>query len=320
MPARATLLLASPLAFLKVAVLTGALSASQPAAAIDSQLLVNMNVHATSFMPPGAGEQRLVPTLDLRDDPRLAQMQRMHEIASFAGGHGIGRFEGHVGLLRAFASASFPYCCDLAGRRVNHGYAGASVQGRFYDSIPVTGAGLAPGTPVSYTVNFSISGHLSSPGFEIGGFLSAYGVAEVRLRDMSSFAEVSKSWDASRDAPAIFSLRLDTFVGRTISLSGMLAVGASVSDYAVLARYAEADFGHSAGYQLIPSVAGLNTVGASGHDFATPVPEPAAGLLMLAGLAVLVRRRQLQPCSPRPSSKSGASSAPPTASGATACR
>ena len=320
MSARASLLPASTLALLKAAVLTSLLAASLPAAAIDSQLLVNMNVHATSFLIPGNGEQRFTPTLDLRDDPRLTQMQRMHEIASYAGGHGIGRFEGHVGLLRAFASASFPYCCDLAGYRVNYGYAGASVQGQFYDSITVSGAGLAAGTPVSYTVNFQIGGHLSNPSFEIGGFLSAYGVAEVRLGDLTSRETKIRSWDASRDAPGNYQLTLNTEVGRTIFVVGMLAVGASVSDYATLGRYVEADFAHSAGYQLVPSVAGLNTVGASGYDFSTPVPEPTAGLLMLAGLAALAGRRQLRACSPRPSSKSGASSAPPTANGATVRR
>jgi hypothetical protein len=263
------------------------LAASLPAAAIDSQLIVNMNVHATSFLAPGDGEQRFVPTLDLRDDPQLTQMQHMHEIASYAGGHGIGRFEGHVGLLRAFASASFPYCCDLDGHRVNYGYAGATVQSQFYDSIVVAGAGLAAGTPVSYTINFSVGGHLSNPSFEIGGFLSAYGVAEARLGDLTSRETKYRSWDASRDAPGSYQLTLDTEVGHTIFVVGMLAVGASVSDYALLGRYVEADFAHSAGYQLVPSVAGLNTVGASGYDFATPVPEPAAGLLMLGGLVLL---------------------------------
>ncbi|WP_457423818.1 hypothetical protein [Roseateles sp. P5_E7] len=263
------------------------LAASLPAAAIDSQLLVNMNVHATSFLAPGDGEQRFAPTLDLRDDPKLAQMQHMHEIASYAGGHGIGRFEGHVGLLRAFASGTFPYCCDLGGHRVNYGYAGASVQSQFYDSIVVGGAGLAVGTPVSYTVNFQIDGHLSNPSFEIGGYLSAYGVAEVRLGDLTSRETLYRSWDASRDAPGNYQLTLNTEVGHTIFVVGMLAVGASVSDYATLGRYVETDFAHSAGYQLVPSVAGLNTVGASGYDFATPVPEPAAGLLMLGGLLML---------------------------------
>lgn len=297
------------------------LAASLPAAAINSQLTVHMNVHSTSFLQPGAGEQRFVPTLDLRDDPRLAQTQRLHEIASYAGGHGIGRFEGHVGLLRAFASASFPYCCDPAGYRVNHGYAGATVQGSFYDSIAVTGAGLAVGTPVSYTINFSVGGHLSNPSFEIGGFLSAYGVAEVRLGDLTTREVKIRNWDASRDAPGSYQLTLDTVVGRTIYVTGMLAVGASVSDYAALGRYVEADFAHSAYYQLVPSVAGLNTVGTSGYDFSqAPVPEPGTWLLMGLGLAVLAWRRQSRPCSPRPSSKSADSSAPPTASGAMAHR
>lgn len=250
---------------------------SLPAAAINSQLVVNMNVHATSFLAPGAGEQRFTPNLDLRDDPRLARTQHLYEIASYAGGHGIGRFEGHVGLLRAFASGSFPYCCDLGGNRVAHGYAGATVQGSFYDSIPVTGAGLALGTPVSYTINFSVGGHLSNPSFEIGGFLSAFGVAEVRLGDLTTREVKIRSWDASRDAHGTYQLTLDTVVGRTIYVTGMLAVGASVSDYARLGRYAEADFAHSAGYQLLPSVAGLNTVGASGSTSPRRCPSRVHG-------------------------------------------
>lgn len=296
------------------------LAVSLPARAIDSQLSANLLVNTTVFYPV-SGVDSDAPNLDLRDDPRLRQLQTLDTSAAFGGGTASAHFAGRMGLLRASVESSFPYCCDATGHRVVQGYSNATVQGRFYDSIAVTGAGLAAGTPVSYTVNFSITGELSNPSFESGGFLTAYGVAEVRLRDMSSFAEVNKSWDASRDATGVFSLTLDTFVGRTISLSGMLAVGASVSDYARLGRNAWADFGHSAGYQLLPSVAGLNTTGASGYDFsAAPVPEPGTWLLLAAGLALLAWRRQSRPCLPRPSSKSGASSAPPTANGVMAPR
>ncbi len=293
-----------------------ALAATLPALAQQSQLFVSMNVHSTSFLEPGSGEQRFTPTYNWIDDPRAAQMQSESLTAHYAGGTGVGEFEGRIGLLRAFASASYPYCCDALGHRINYGYAGATVQARFYDTIAVTGAGLAEGTPVSYTVNFSITGTLSSPSFEMGGFLAADGLAEVRLRDMTTYAEVNKSWDAKKDAQGVYELTLNTFVGRNISIAGMLYAGASVSDYAATGRYAEADFAHSAGYTLTPSVAGLNTTGASGHNFlAAPVPEPGTWALMAGGLLVLVARRQSRTCSLRRSSKSASSSAAPTANG-----
>ena len=75
------------------------------------------------------------------------------------------------------------------------------------------------------------------------------------------------------------------------NLTGGNVVGIELSN-ATLARAAEADFSHSAYFYLSPSVAGLNTVGASGHDFMAPVPEPAAAALLVAGLLALALRHK----------------------------
>ena len=71
----------------------------------------------------------------------------------------------------------------------------------------------------------------------------------------------------------------------------MLFADAYVGSGAVTARSAESDFYHSAGYTLTPSVSGLNTVGASGHDFTSAVPEPGSALLAGLGLAAVFGRR-----------------------------
>ena len=80
-------------------------------------------------------------------------------------------------------------------------------------------------------------------------------------------------------------------MGHTLNISGMLFADAYVGSGAVTARSAESDFYHSAGYTLTPSVSGLNTVGASGHDFTSAVPEPGSALLAGLGLAAVFGRR-----------------------------
>jgi hypothetical protein len=295
--------------------ITLAALAALPAAAQVSQLKADLNVYSSTVYPVREEIQR-TPTLNLINNPTSSQWHKMEDDARTYGGSATASFAGRVGLLRATAGAGYGYCCTLLGERVLQGYSAASAQGSFFDTVLVTGAGLADGTPVSYRVDFTITGRLSSPNFEIGGFLSASGLAEVRLTDMSSRESVIQRWDATRHATGTYSLTLDTVVGRSLGISGMLYAGASVTDYAQLARTAWADFGHSAGYQLTPSVAGLNTVGASGWDFAmAPVPEPGSWGLMAGGLLVLVARRQWRPCLRRPSSKSASSSVAPTASG-----
>ncbi|MDT8998292.1 PEP-CTERM sorting domain-containing protein [Paucibacter sp. APW11] len=230
------------------------------------------------------------------NDARATQWLRLDDTAALSAGRAEAKVLAHMGLLKAYASASFPYCCDATGHLIIQGYADAEVKAGFYDSVLVTGAGLAAGTPVSYKLNIRIDGALSQPSFEMGGALAAYGVADIRFTDLSSHALDSMVWQADRDLPGSFSLVLNTAVGHEISVSAMLAVGASVSANARSARSASADFYHSAGFSLSPSLAGLNTQGASGYDYAaSAVPEPAqASLLMLGliGLAGLGRQRR----------------------------
>jgi hypothetical protein len=262
-----------------------------PVLAQTHQLTVNLLANAVMTLPlPGVTDYHPF-NLNLLNQPGTAQLQGFTESAGTPnGGQAQARFQGRVGLLRAYAEASYPYCCTPLGQTVTTGYTNATAQGTFFDTVAVFGAGLAVGTPVSYRIDFDISGGLSSPSFEIGGHLSAAGVAEVRLTDLTANIQVIRAWDASRDATGRYSLTLNTFVGNNLGINGMLYAAASVDAYAVTGRRAVADFEHSAVYTLVPSVAGLNTLGASGHDFLAPVPEPAeqaqpgGGLLLLGAL------------------------------------
>ena len=275
-----------------------ALAAAWPAAASAQTWQLTANLLANAFMTfPGPGVAvGNNANLNLLNKPEAAQLQVLDEFSELPnGGVADARFQGRVGLLKAYAAASFPYCCTINGQTVTTGYTNATVRATFYDTVAVFGAGLAPGTPVQYRVDFDISGSISSPTFEIGGHLSVDGLAQVRMRDIGSGSLVELNWDAKRDAGGRYSLTLDTQVGHELGISGMLYAGGSVDAYAVLGRSAQADFYHSAVYRLAPSVAGLNTIGASGIDFLAPVPEPASAALLLLGLAGLLAAMRLKP-------------------------
>lgn len=264
------------------------------------QLTATARSQAISSLPL-PGEAQVDPqSLDFLNRRGAAALQRLDTHADTAHGSATGLFLGRIGLLKAYAAADYARCC-IDGRTVLMGYGDAAVQGRFYDEVLVGGAGLAPGTPVSYQLQLRVSGTVSSPSFESGGFLSAVALAEARLRDISSGQAVDFSWDAARQATGVYTLTLATAVGHTLSIQGMLYAGASVSAGALTARSAEVDFYHSAGYSLAPSVAGLTTIGASGTDFLAPVPEPATAAAMLLGLVLLAGLSRVRRSGPRAS-------------------
>lgn len=266
-----------------------------PALAQQYQATGNVNTIATRVFPGPVESLQNVDNFGFTDNPQANGNNVLEKTASVGGGGtAIARFVGTVGTLKAYAMASYGYGWDAQGHRILDGYTGASAQGTFYDTVTVSGGGLAVGSPVNYRVDFRIDGTLTSPRFEIGGALSADAVGQVRLRDNTSGQDVFIQWDASRQGTGVYSLTLATEVGHTLGIGGMLYAGAYVSANATLARAAEADFSHSAYYYLTPSVAGLNTLGASGHDFMAPVPEPAGWLMWALGAAALWRVRRVR--------------------------
>lgn len=221
----------------------------------------------------------------LDGDPLAASLQAVDRTSRLGpGSEATARFLGQVGVLKAYASASYPLGGD--------GLATSTASGSFYDEIQVTGAGLARGTPVSYRLDFSISG--SVLGVQPDPTFGAFGTASVSLRDYVTGKSVFMNWDNRRDATGIYSLTLNTTVGSSLLINAALQTGARVQGNSINGRFAEADFYHSALYSLTPSVTGLNAVGLSGHDFTAAVPEPSSWALMALGVGMVAafkRRR-----------------------------
>lgn len=223
-------------------------------------------------------------------DPALAQVHsRTADVQLGNGAQMHAAVESAMGLLRARASADYPYLAQTYGRGL------ATASATFADTVRVGGAGLALGTPVNYRLDLRISGSLLGQ-LNLNAPLSntyADASALLRLADLSSGQQMSFEWRSKDQATGLYSVTLNTAVGHDLRLTGNLSVGAW-ADSASTARSASANFMNTAVFHLTPSVAGLNTVGVSGHDFsAAPVPEPASWALMLAGgLGVLAWQRR----------------------------
>jgi len=273
------------MSLLHASLLAGALS-SVSAWGQTYQSTADVNTIASTFAPAPREDQQHVDNFNHLNKPAALAPSHLDQTSQVNnGGFARSIFEGSVGHLKAFAEASYP-----SGVPEPHyyGYAWAAAHGSFADTVAVGGAGLALGTPVSYALKFYIEGTRSTPVFELGGSLHVDALAELRLRDLSSGVDRWLSWDARNQGNGWYSVTIDTEVGHSLMVTGMLYAGASVSSSTTLARYAVADYGHSASYFLAPSVAGLNVTGASGHDFSvSAVPEPASAALLLVGLALI---------------------------------
>lgn len=252
------------------------------------QTLGSVNTHAHTFGPTPIESLQNADTFSHLNQPAAMGATSLSLSTAVTNG---GRADGSVvsapGTLKAWAKASYPaYSTTMPW----NGYAASEVTSFFADTIQVTGAGLANGTHVLYTLSYFIDGWVTQPAFEMGGPFQAEVSADVRLRNSSNEAARS-GWSSRSDANGWYSVALDAVVGEELLISASLSAIAYVSAYATVGHVAEADYGHSAHFYLAPSVAGLNVIGASGHDFAmatqgSSVPEPGSLALSLCALAL----------------------------------
>lgn len=284
---------------LSLPVLTLALAGAAAHAAPVYQVTGIVNTHVHSFLPGPNMTDVGYQDFNYLNQPQARGVVQIEQDAAVAGaGKAFGRVSAQSGVLKAWSWSTNPAWAPGTNPL---DYAASEIRSTFADTILVQGAGLAAGTPVQYLLSWRIDGSTSLPVFEMGGALAAEVDATVTLRDLTG-GTVSKSWNSNRDDEGWYSMTLGTTVGAELLLSAGLYATTYVSANAKN-RFAEADYGHSTYYYLTPSVAGLNTQGASGHDFALPavnnpddpartVPVPATLTLVLIGLALAGRARR----------------------------
>jgi len=262
------------------------LGAAALAQAQNYQITGHVNSLASTFAPGPREDQNHTDNFNWYDRPEAQVIQSLSEFSAVSNsGYGRASMSASMGQLRAFSQAYYP-----SGQPEPHyyGYSFGTAHATFADTVRVEGAGLAAGTPVRYELHLWIDGSISFPNFEIGGHLNADGLAQMQLIDRTNNQRQTLDWDIKKHSTGWYRIALDTVVGHDLMITGMLYASAGVDSSATLARYAEADFSHTALYFLQPSLAQLNTVGASGHDFSISlVPEPSSAWLLLAGLATL---------------------------------
>lgn len=220
-------------------------------------------------------------------DPRASQVQVADaKVLLGVGGNASAHVSAGIGVLKAYADAGYAYQATLDG------LASSNAQAGFYDTVKVYGAGLAAGTPVSYRVDLAINGTVSHVLGALGSpFASASAFALLRVLDTSSNQRVEFEWNAASFASGVYSVTINTQVGHDLYMTGILSLFAQAKPSVdpTGSHFAVADFAHTLNYTMAPSVAGLNTVGMSGHEFeAAAVPEPAQWLSLLVGLGGLV--------------------------------
>jgi hypothetical protein len=197
------------------------------------------------------------------------------------------------GQLHAYADAHRTYNSTLYGTPYGLGDAQATAETLFVDYILPSAS-----SPIGYSsfmLTLGIAGSHSATAGGPAGPDIATGWVHWDIRDNSTGnVYANGSWNSTDLAPsALLSIPVVGAVnGDLMRLEVDLSASAYVmSDWPDAYRTGVADYSHTVNvnFDAVTSSGG-NTVGVSGYDYASAVPEPSTCALLLAGLGILTVR------------------------------
>jgi hypothetical protein len=164
------------------------------------------------------------------------------------------------------------------------------------DVLHVSSATLAPGTPVTLTLNMAFTIGYSFDGPTL--YMPVGINSTASLNDGTNYGVVQSDGPAQANGWGqgvdVTSLLFPTTVGADVTLDQRLSIDGSVGYVAGFGQKLTIDASHTALY-FVDAPAGVVLTSATGHEYAlaAAVPEPASVALLLAGACLLVgvRRR-----------------------------
>ena len=189
------------------------------------------------------------------------------------------------GTLKAYAQSAVPAGVTQSRNTQSRGAV------TMYDVLTASNGNGAATTTYHFTV--TVNGSLSAPQ---GSFTGIYPLSTGNV--FASFSvspvcfacgNVVANWSSGsgQAASTVYAGTFTVPTGVQMQLSAGLDTSSYINTQPFQTAFAEASYGNTMHLHIDAVTPGANTVGASGFNYASAVPEPSSALLLLAGVAGL---------------------------------